>query len=393
VAGSPPNLWAALDWKLQNTVGLNSAPERTVQPKDSFNSDTTYWVSYARKGDSPNGGELYGAYKTQAEAKKAVEDIKKWADRIDKDLASYGVSKSDWQIDRSRISIEKMGGPGKEGAAKPNADTSKGATPKDPAEQKQLAKYNRIGALSASMEADQRKGRGPDPATVSQGYFMHPVKAKDADGKVKYVTDPKTKKKRPEYVRDPVTKKIKREMEIDKGGPSYGLYQLTSRDPKTGKLGGNVSRFVKRYYPDEFKGLEVNSPPFVKKWLELAQSDPEEFSGRQSKFAYDEYYQPLQQKLLEGKAKFDLDDRSLALQQAALSTSVQFGQGGAASIIGKALKSLQGDAADASGVKDEDLIRAIYKERERRRPADATRYQREMEKALDTLKGGPTPMS
>src|SRR6478736_3004866 len=53
----------------------------------------------------------------------------------------------------------------------------------------------------------------------------------------------------------------------DPGGVSYGTYQLASKV-------GRADAFVKRYYPDTFKGLKGGTDEFTQRWKELAAKDP-----------------------------------------------------------------------------------------------------------------------
>ncbi len=351
------DLWAAVDWKLKNTVGL--APERTVAPANSFDSGTVYWVTYARKGDSPNGGELYGAYKSEADAQKAVAEIKKWAANIDKDLAYWGVKKSDWQIDLGRIKVEKMGGPGKDTNAKADTpDLKKGSTPQNLAAQKKAAAIKALGVLSRSEET-----RSGDPGTVSPGYFN--VKVRDQKGKP---------------VRDPETGKIQYTQKPDPGGRSYGIYQLASQ--RGGPNGGNVRKFVDRYFPDVFKGLAVNSPEFIRKWVQTALADPEGFTDKQHDFIYRTHYLPVARSLNREEG-LDLDTRSSTLRDVVWSTAVQHGQ--AFDIIQTALQDLMKPGQTPADVSDRDLIGRIYGERLERHPDYKKRYLREMGNALRAL--------
>lgn len=96
---STPDLWGALNWKLQNTVTLPDLDGTATPAPAPSGSGDLYFVSYNRKGDPPDGGELYGIYSTKAQADKAVADIKKWAATI---------TDPTWQI--GKIEVEKMAG-------------------------------------------------------------------------------------------------------------------------------------------------------------------------------------------------------------------------------------------------------------------------------------------
>jgi LAS superfamily LD-carboxypeptidase LdcB len=79
-----------------------------------------YSVSYYRRDDSPNGGELYGVYNTKAQADKAVNDIKKWAADMKASHAQWGVASSSWDI--AKIQVD--GTPGSQPQAGTKTDTA-----------------------------------------------------------------------------------------------------------------------------------------------------------------------------------------------------------------------------------------------------------------------------
>jgi hypothetical protein len=129
--------------------------------------------------------------------------------------------------------------------------------------------------------------------------------------------------------------------EGDRGGKSYGSYQMT---------GDALKQFVTSGpYADQFKGLALKSNEFDAKWKELAEKDPN-FGQAQHDFIKQTHFDPQQQKLL--KSGIDLRNRGAAVQDAIWSTSVQFG--GNTDLIKNALA-----GKDASKMSDADIVSAI----------------------------------
>lgn len=113
----------------------------------------------------------------------------------------------------------------------------------------------------------------------------------------------------------------------DKGGVSYGKYQLASKN-------GSVSKFLKASgYDKQFAGLKPGSKEFGDRWRSIAKSDPN-FEKAQHDYIVDTHYAP---QLARLKRKgIDLSGRGRAVQEAIFSTSVQ--HGASTSVIEKALK-------------------------------------------------------
>jgi hypothetical protein len=101
VRPTQPNLWDAVDNLLKNTVTL--PPLNQQAAPTATGSGDLYFVSYYRNGDPANGGELFGVYNSEADAKKAADKVRQWAATI-KD--------PDWKI--VKVEIDKMGSGGKE---------------------------------------------------------------------------------------------------------------------------------------------------------------------------------------------------------------------------------------------------------------------------------------
>ncbi len=140
----------------------------------------------------------------------------------------------------------------------------------------------------------------------------------------------------------------------DPGGVSYGTYQLASKV-------GTTDRFVKRYYPDEFKGLSAGTPEFTKRWKELAEKDAEGLRKNEHAFIKETHYDP-QAKWLEEELGLDVTKRSAALRDVVWSVAVQHGP--RTDLITDSVKPLL-RGRKIGGVSDEEIIRAVYAERGR----------------------------
>jgi hypothetical protein len=142
----------------------------------------------------------------------------------------------------------------------------------------------------------------------------------------------------------------------DPGGVSYGTYQLAS------KL-GRADEFVKRYYPDEFKGLKGGTDVFTRKWKELGDKDPAGLRKNEHAFIRETHYEPQVAKLAK-ELGLDVTKRSAALRDVVWSTAVQHGPN--TDVIVVAARSLLKNGTKIEAVSDEALIRAIYAERGRK---------------------------
>lgn len=129
----------------------------------------------------------------------------------------------------------------------------------------------------------------------------------------------------------------------DRGGASYGTYQLASKT-------GDLQKFLDSSgYGDQFKGLKPGTPEFNAQWQKTARDDPA-FGDKQHKYIEDTHFTP-QMDMLK-KNGIDLSDRGAAVKDAVWSTSVQFG--GKSSLITKALA-----GKDASKMSDTEVVNAI----------------------------------
>ena len=142
----------------------------------------------------------------------------------------------------------------------------------------------------------------------------------------------------------------------DRGGVSYGSYQMAS------KL-GVATRFVKQtsfpWYAD-FQSLAAGTPEFTKCWKRIAKNEPDAFQKAQHEFIKRTHYDLLVAKIMSDDG-LDVNSRCHALRDVVWSTAVQ--HGGATSMVHKALAKVKVDKTDPKF--DEQLIRAIYAERGR----------------------------
>jgi hypothetical protein len=152
----------------------------------------------------------------------------------------------------------------------------------------------------------------------------------------------------------------------DAGGVSYGTYQMTSK----GKSGGTVGRFLRdtfsgKKYANYFIGLQPGSSKFSEKWKEIAKTD-KEFGLVQHNFIKITHFNILFKKVKHDLG-LDVSDRSIVLQDVLWSTSVQ--HGGRTSIFNQALRGM-----DIPNMSDQDIIKAVYKERGRKNKDGSMTY-------------------
>ncbi len=145
----------------------------------------------------------------------------------------------------------------------------------------------------------------------------------------------------------------------DPGGVSYGSYQMATKM-------GTVARFVAQagfQWATDFKGLAPGTAPFTACWKRIAAAEKDAFQRAQHAFIKKSHYDLLAAKILNDDG-LDVNTRSRALQDVVWSTAVQ--HGGATPIIHRAIANCAAKPADANF--DEQLIRAVYAERGRRKP-------------------------
>jgi len=144
----------------------------------------------------------------------------------------------------------------------------------------------------------------------------------------------------------------------DPGGVSYGSYQMASKM-------GVPSRFVTQTgFPwlADFRDLKAGSAPFTACWKRIAAAETDAFQRAQHAFIKKSHYDLLAAKILNEDG-LDVNTRGRALQDVIWSTAVQ--HGGATPIIHRAIANVSVPKSDPGY--DEQLIRAIYAERSRKK--------------------------
>ena len=144
----------------------------------------------------------------------------------------------------------------------------------------------------------------------------------------------------------------------DKGGVSYGSYQMAS------KMGVPAKFVTQAGFPwlQDFKGLVAGTAQFTACWKKIAAAQTAAFQEAQHAYIKKTHYDLLVAKI-RGDDNLDVNSRSRALQDVVWSTAVQ--HGGATPIIHRACGKVTRAPADAKY--DEELIRAIYAERGRKK--------------------------
>ena len=145
----------------------------------------------------------------------------------------------------------------------------------------------------------------------------------------------------------------------DPGGVSYGSYQMATKM-------GTVARFVAQAgfkWAQDFQGLTPGTAPFTGCWKRIAAAETAAFQSAQHAFIKKSHYDLLAAKIL-GDDALDVNTRSRAVQDVVWSTAVQ--HGGATPIIHRAIANCTAKPTDANF--DEQLIRAVYAERGRKKP-------------------------
>jgi hypothetical protein len=167
----------------------------------------------------------------------------------------------------------------------------------------------------------------------------------------------------------------------DKGGKSYGAYQLAS---KTGTLQAFLQQEGARWAP-ELDGEDPTQPgSFGETWKAIARREPELFFQAQHDFIKRSHYDPVVQ-FTRTETGVDINARSLAVQDVIWSMSVQHGKAkhlvtGAIKVIQK-LGKIDDNAALINGLYDmreiyvrkQGLAKLIPRYRSERR--DALNYQ------------------
>jgi murein DD-endopeptidase MepM/ murein hydrolase activator NlpD len=145
----------------------------------------------------------------------------------------------------------------------------------------------------------------------------------------------------------------------DPGGVSYGSYQMATKT-------GTAKRFVTQSsFPwlQDFQNLTPGTSDFSACWKRIATNQTDEFQKCQHEYIKKTHYDLLVAKILS-EDSVDINTRSNALQNVVWSTAVQHGPG--TPIVHRACATLSCKQTDPQY--DEQLIRAIYAERGRRKP-------------------------
>ena len=145
----------------------------------------------------------------------------------------------------------------------------------------------------------------------------------------------------------------------DPGGVSYGSYQMATKM-------GTVTRFVTQagfQWASDFANLQAGTAQFTAVWKRIAADQTDAFQRAQHEFIKKTHYDPLASKILTDDS-LDVNSRSRAVQDVVWSTAVQ--HGGATPIVHRACATLACKQTDPEY--DEQLIRAVYAERGRKKP-------------------------
>jgi hypothetical protein len=145
----------------------------------------------------------------------------------------------------------------------------------------------------------------------------------------------------------------------DPGGVSYGSYQMASKM-------GVPAKFVSQAgFPwlQDFRNLVAGTAEFTACWKRIAAAQTDAFQAAQHAYIKKTHYDLLAAKILS-EDKLDVNSRSHAVQDVVWSTAVQ--HGGATPIVHRACANVK--CAPTDPRYDEELIRAIYAERGRKKP-------------------------
>ncbi|MCX8501672.1 MAG: hypothetical protein ORO03_08280 [Alphaproteobacteria bacterium] len=147
----------------------------------------------------------------------------------------------------------------------------------------------------------------------------------------------------------------------DRGGVSYGLYQMSSLPD-----GGTVRKFIAQLKPQWLAKLTANpigSPEFNLAWQEIARKNDVGFSLAQHEFIRTTHYLPMV-KALQTRCKLNLNNHSFSMQNVIWSCAVQHGS--QSRIPSDCWKSLPTDIQQGDRLScDTAWITTIYRERGR----------------------------
>lgn len=104
--------------------------------------------------------------------------------------------------------------------------------------------------------------------------------------------------------------------DLDEGGASYGLYQMSTK-------AGTIQQYQKYTKYNALKGLKPGTAEFDRAWKEVARKDPKGFEEEQHAFVKKNYYDRENARLK--RYKMDFSSRGRGVQDMIWSTSVQYG--------------------------------------------------------------------
>jgi murein DD-endopeptidase MepM/ murein hydrolase activator NlpD len=144
----------------------------------------------------------------------------------------------------------------------------------------------------------------------------------------------------------------------DPGGVSYGSYQMAS------KMGVPTKFVTQPGFPwrQDFANLTAGTASFTAVWKRIAAEQRDDFQRAQHAYIKKTHYDVLVAKILSDD-NLDINTRARALQDAVWSTAVQHGPG--TPIVHRACGNVSCKSSDPNY--DEQLIRAIYAERGKRK--------------------------
>lgn len=189
----------------------------------------------------------------------------------------------------------------------------------------------------------------------------------------------------------------------DRGGVSYGSYQLTSqatRFDKNEKIvivknGGNVADFLRSEgsrWSGEFNNLQPGTPSFSNVWRRIGRRDGTALQAAEHAWVKRNNYDPAVSRIKIATG-LDIDRSPLALKDVLWSTAVQHGPGragkraiGATKIVVEAIKMTDAKISRSSIEYNKLLILNIYLTRGAYWSRDRVRYKSEMDIALRRLK-------
>ncbi len=175
----------------------------------------------------------------------------------------------------------------------------------------------------------------------------------------------------------------------DKGGVSYGAYQLASSDA----AGKQVQAFLKAEgapWAAEFRGMDPSrrNGDFAATWKQVAAQEPEKFFAAQHAYIQRTHDQPVVDHV-KAATGLDISSRSQPVQNAVWSMSVQHGR--AASLVDRAVRLAGPQGGQSDAEYDRKLVNALYDVRDNYvdalgQPNLKTRYAQERKEALQQIR-------